>query len=149
MCLIIFGILIIGCDNVSNDNSKVDTSLNGIWITQIYTSGGNSSGQRSTSINEIELRFNNGNYERSQDGIPLFKGTYTTGSEIIIFTMTHIHGSLIGLDNEWYSRDEYLAIYGYGFLGGLFSTEMMGYFVSGNNLIFTDENGTTIYTRRN
>jgi len=54
-----------------------------------------------------EYIMNNLHFEYFAKGLPEYKGIYTTDNGIIIFTITHYHGSLItGLENRWYSLDE-------------------------------------------
>ena len=163
MYVILISLLLFGCDS----DSDIDTSLNGVWINRVSTGGGAGGGAgdgppppppppaNGGGIVEYELRLNNGNFEEAMDGMPLFKGTYTTSSGIIIFTATHVHGITIGgLENKWYSRNElgyeFLGYMGYsiGGFGRILSREMVGYLVTPNNLTFIDGNVTLRYVRK-
>ena len=149
--ILVFGIMIIGCDNASNNGSEIDRSLDGSWMIYVYSYGYSSLGGGSSSTTEYELKLNNGNFEESMDGMPLYRGTYTTSSGIITFTDILVHGAIyLGLENRWYSRNElgygYL-VYGEG-ISRMLSREVVGYLVTPNNLTFIDGNYSLYYMRK-
>ena len=85
-----FGMTAVGCDDGSTDGFTGDTALNGTWVD-------------GRSYYKLE----NGSFERGRDNSPLAKGTYTTSGSQITLSPTHIHGSYIGLESIWYSKDEF------------------------------------------
>ena len=97
--ILTFGLTIIGCDNDQSGRSGV-LGLNGTW----YSAG-----------NVYKYYFNNGNYEHSYNGNPYRKGTYTTTTDSITMTVTHIgsmYSSYVWLDSKtWYSRDDFKTAY--------------------------------------
>ena len=86
--------------------AQTNSNFNGIWVT----------GEEGTGI---ELRFNNGNFERFLGGTPWDRGTYTINNNEIVFTVTHSFGEgflndlldafgVSRLEPRWYSNDEFI-----------------------------------------
>ena len=103
-------LLVFGFIAISTLAAQADRALNGTWI-------------RVSGDIEHESRFNNGNYEILRDGIPLWRGTYTTGNGEITFNPTHFHGRVLevlgilealgiseGLESRWYPRNEFIVV---------------------------------------
>jgi len=97
--VLVFGMTIVGCDNGGNNT---DSGLNGIWYSIEYTGYSiNFSGPRTI--------FNNGTYEWIRSFNENFireKGTYTYSDNKITFTSIYYIGSIFGLDNKLYTKDE-------------------------------------------
>jgi hypothetical protein len=116
---LVFEMAAADCENGSTSGGKTDPALNGTWVS--------SSGD--------ELKFNNGNFEISDGGIPIAKGTYTTNYNSITITVTHVHGGQFEgtLESKWYTKAEIIALPFRVFMFDIFVTEIT-YSVSGNTL---------------
>jgi hypothetical protein len=137
-----FGLTAVGCDNISTGgNSDVDPALNGTWVT---------------SIEEqiFEIKFNNGRFEASSEGVTIGKGTYFTNNGLITTTYTHVYGTIFDLDPKLYSRSELKIAFKDEAdideeLDFVFTPETNSYSVNGNTLTFISESGVAgTYTRK-
>jgi len=156
--VLVFGMSLVGisCDTFDDLLSKyvdkkddtpdgssgggTDTALNGTWI---YSNGGYST-------------FSDGSFVTGEsNGALSTKGTYTTNSDSITATVTHIHGSTFGyeyssgdsdgneFESRWYTKAEITASSDYASLSdhqkaslnSRFEPETFTYSVSGNQLI--------------
>ena len=139
--MLVFGILVAGCDNNINDGEK-DPALNGTWMDQDDDKG---------------VTFDNGDFFTLLDGINLHtRGSYTTRGNTITTKVTHIHGGLfesLDLDSRWYTENEFKSIivpaiiteeiYNMAY-AGLFIQATLPYSVSGNTLTWGGVNFTKI-----
>ena len=148
---LVFGMTVFGCGDCDcpTDDFTGDTALNGTWDPD-----NEDTEDRGWNL----LKFDNGNFEsfrRNNILIPMFKGTYTTSSGIMILISTHVHGSLIDLQNKWFSAIELkstLQIADEEFneeYGHMFASQTVSYSVNGNKLTLTIEGETMTYTRKN
>ena len=154
------GILIIvfflGFVGIGSLYAQTDNRLNGRWVSI-------------ESEEEMEYRFNNGNFESTINGVSLQKGTYTTNSNEIIVYETHIFGGYLntlgisGLESKWYSRNEFiiacrriLAEYGLSqdqineTVNQMMATSSYTYSVDANTLILssTGDNEVIIFNKK-
>jgi len=99
--VLVIGVTVVGCDDDSTNNSANDPSLNGTWVGE----GG-----------ILELKFNNGYFEQTVNGILRTKATYTTSGNNLNLQVTEMmfYGSIN--DNEYATplynknqKNEYLA----------------------------------------
>ena len=140
LMILIIAVAVIACDDDNGVTDPVtDPALNGSWLKD-----------------GTEIRFNNGNGETFiNNGNYFCKWAYTTKDGQYISNTTDIHGSWspsLGLENRWYSRQEYQTkVSGSGnTYGGLTLDSTYNYTVSGNTLTTTDVNGgiTQTWTRK-
>jgi len=114
----------------------VDSALNGTWVT-------NSLGD-DDAINIV--KFNNGNFESSQDGIFMAKGTYTTNSGNITRKATHVSDG-----SNWYSENEFKTKYpdydNYTY-DYMFEEQTETYSVTGNTLTVGKGDHKVVYTKK-
>jgi len=101
--VLVFGMAVVGCGDGSTDDSDGagEAGLNGTW----YTYG-----------NVNKYYFHNGDYEYTYNGNPYRKGTYTTTTDSMTMTITHIGSysmsSYTWLEpSKWYSREQYKTAY--------------------------------------
>ena len=80
----------------SSCSINVDRALNGEWVRTGSWSG------------ESRVIYESGHYEFIFDGFPDEKGTYTTSSGVITYTPTHVYGIFYGLDDRYYTKNEFL-----------------------------------------
>ena len=91
--IILFSYIVVGCFN-SFENDEKDNTLNGIWVN---------------NEKKLQIKFNNGNVESSQNDITFFRGTYTINdSNNLTVQQTHSYIS-IGIENasQWYTENEF------------------------------------------
>ena len=112
---------------------EADPVLNGTWVMG----------------NETCI-FNNGSFEGSIDGSPVFRGTYTTSNGSITINITGLYGghpefAELRLASKWYSRDEFKTQTGASDadLNKIFLTTTEPYSVYGTTLTW----GGEIYTK--
>ena len=88
----VFGLIFVDVVNAQTND------LSGIWITTIgeYTQVGSL----------LEMKFDNGNFTISLDGIFFTKGTYTANSGIYTIKTSSVYGTWFMLEAKWYSQDE-------------------------------------------
>jgi hypothetical protein len=101
--------IFLACDNGggSGEADAVDASLNGTWTSVINR--------------EADMKFNNGDIEFYDDGIMIFKGTYSTTGDKIKQKITDAHGDYLQLmfdedfnklpkinvfESKWYTNKE-------------------------------------------
>ncbi|MDR0486613.1 MAG: hypothetical protein LBG91_00025 [Treponema sp.] len=111
----------------------------GTWFRIRITSDG-----KDIPFSPAEVKFNNGNYEDSLDGVFFSRGTYTTIGNEITLIPTHRYAFLPGKGYGWYSRDELSEDY-----LKLMIIPPRGYYsVSGNTLVigYDTGNGKYFYT---
>lgn len=94
--LVFFGFTVVSC------SSKVDTNLNGTWVTD-------------GSLFKIEYKFNNGNFEATismEDGDIKSKGTYTTDNGVLTVNAKQMFSTVadmlqqLHLESKWYTINE-------------------------------------------
>ena len=160
-----FGMMVVGCNNDPTDKST-DSMLNGTWIGTGGTSSETrpyqvitdetgkiiswidpwtgemisgeppaGAGERVTEL-EAKLKFNNGNFEYSVDGILFMKGSYTTNAGKLTLNPTHYYGEFFGLESKWYSKNELKTLFPDEDIDGQFSQITSNYSVSSNTLIY-------------
>jgi hypothetical protein len=132
--VLVFGMMVVGCDNDSTNDSKTDSALNGTWV--------------SSDGSGWAYKFNNGILETSRNGKPREKLTYTANDGKLTATKTHVYGDPAideRLELKWYSKAEVEAL-GYNSQNFGFATLSGTYSVSGNTLTLNLE-GTRIYTK--
>jgi len=116
-----------------------DPVLNGNWLYVGTMTGG--------GRYEVEMRFNNGNFEQATDGKPQFRGTYTAAGGRITITMTGLQFAApveeYGMvANRWYSksdveRNNNIPDAGKQLLLNWFEPVTSSYAVTGNILVWT------------
>jgi len=84
-----FLILLIMFNVINSLFAQSDNNLDGTWVIVI------------NSIN-IEMKFENGIFEESSNGILSTKGTYTINNRVIILDSTHKHGDILNIHFEIY-----------------------------------------------
>jgi len=164
------GMTVVGCeedipDDDTSPSAVVDTAFNGTWVFSSYSMSldGETHGPFPAGY-EAEIYFNNGNYEKSEDGEPWEKGIYTTNNGKITFTVTHIFNHDEELELKWYTINElktaYIELYPEDEedieeeIDSHFAPETKTYSISGNTLSITTtetmdlgELGTFTYTQ--
>ena len=129
---LVFGMTVVGCDDGSTDG-ETDSALNGTWVGE----------------DDIELKFNNGNFEVSEDGTPFQKGTYTTSGGKLTITLTHM-----AVGDGLKTKAQMLAAYpeSKDEIEAMFAPQTGNYSVNSNTLTMTSsfegETYTTTYTRK-
>jgi len=94
-------LVVLGFLNVRFVNAQTD-DLTGTWTTNIgdYTQVGS----------QLEMKFNNGNFETTLDGKLLSRGIYTASSGKYTTQTTYVHGGAfdnrLGLQSRWYSQEQ-------------------------------------------
>jgi len=90
----IIGFSMIACGDDSGGGGEADPLLNGTW----------------SNADEMEITFNDGNFEIFKEGTKSRKGTYTTSDNNITVTITQIWGGAPGfagqLEQKWYTKAE-------------------------------------------
>ncbi|GBU29271.1 hypothetical protein R84B8_02835 [Treponema sp. R8-4-B8] len=137
--VLVFGMTVFGCED---DSGGTDPALNGTWVMDNMPTG-----------STAEYTFNNGNYEAQMNGTPQGKGTYTTSGNKITITITHMYGTMYGLESRWYTIAEISALLG-DYLSSGSVSQTATYSVSGNKLTMTPTNpqtgksSTATYTKK-
>ena len=92
----------------------------------------------------VEITFDNRNVEISIDDMPFRRGTYTTRNKEITITWTHQHGGIFGMEDKWYTVEEFLSVF--QFVD--FTTSPSPFSISGNKLTLTTvtQGGTYVDT---
>jgi hypothetical protein len=89
------------------------------------------------------VKFNSGFFEAlDEDGSLATQGTYTTNDGKTTSTITHLFGTLFGLDSRWYTQDELEKYLGYQ-LSELFNPRTREYTVNGNIITEIYDDGET------
>lgn len=159
--VLVFGMVVVSCDNTTNGSGNGNTELNGTWVGTVFSYGWWASAESSGTVDiESVFTFDDETFEyfedKHSDSIPheliakkisVDKGTYTTNGGKIKFTKTHIFGDSYGLDSKWYSKSEIKAT-------GQCSDEdiedmfySVGYFLPVNDFIdHSINNNTLVFT---
>ena len=139
--VLLFGMTITGCNN-----NQIDRQLNGTWTVTMEG-------------NEIEMTFQNGNFEQSSvhrmaGGGSAARGTYTANNGILTIKPTHFMyfgtaaADFGGESGKWYTieENEYFEIY------QMYMSQPQNYTITGSTLIITQtifgENITSMYTKK-
>ena len=152
---LVFGMTVVGCSDGSTDGDSgngggstsgsggVDSALNGTWIAN------EANGVDASEI-ILAVKFNNGNWEESIDGIPMVKGNYTTNSGTITIKITHVHSKFfldeLDLESKWYSLNEVKTKYPDADFTFVYETTT--YSVTGNTLTIGEGDHKEVYTRK-
>ncbi|MDR2546118.1 MAG: hypothetical protein LBC96_01230 [Lachnospiraceae bacterium] len=146
--MLIFGLILIGCNN----NSTNDSKLNGKWIDEVSGT--------------YEMKFNNGIFETFDNGEPIFKGIYTAINGMYDAEITHFFGNRFCisfrleplLDKKWYSINELKNILSNNYfitdneINEQFRFDQKSppikYSIVDNKLILSDGNGEGIYIKK-
>jgi len=90
--MLVFGFLGVGLVNAQTDD------LSGGWVTNIT--------DFTQTDKQMEMTFNNGNFEIKLGGIFFSKGTYSASGGKFKAQTTVVYGAGFKLDSKWYSQDQ-------------------------------------------
>ena len=131
--VLVFGMLVIGCDNGTTGGSESNAILNGTWVNDGH---------------DDEITFNNGDFEKKIHGFLNTKGTYTITGNNITMKVTHYHSSGfnddfgINLTSQWYTQSQFRTALGNALNGIGWSTEDINDFFEGYDESFLPQTGT-------
>ncbi|GBU28652.1 hypothetical protein R84B8_02212 [Treponema sp. R8-4-B8] len=92
LVILVFGFLNVGLVNAQTDD------LSGVWTTTI---------SNITQVSkQMEITFNDGNFEVKLDGIFFSKGTYSAAGGIYKMQTTVFYGTTFKLDSKWYTQEQ-------------------------------------------
>ena len=133
---LVFGITVIGCDNGSDGGGGPKNNiLNGTWLSGY-------------GAEREELRLGNDTFELTaiEEGVryPLLKGNYFTSGIDFTMSPTHLHGSLLGLNSQWFTISELKTLFHNLGMEGMLDEELDEVFSSETGPYFLSNNDNTL-----
>jgi len=148
LVILAFGFLNVGFAAAQTDD------FSGVWVTNIT--------DITQTSKQMEMTFNNGNFEVKVDGVFFSRGTYSAAGGKYTTQATSFYGTSFKLNSRWYSQDRLRTALKSSFLkimeedkfnsiiDNMFSSQIGTYTIKGDTLTMKKDGETQslTYTRK-